>query len=225
MVKRGPKPKSKVKIKWSPEFAYALGLLATDGCVISDGRHINFTSKDKKQVLNFRKCLGLQNVIGRKSSGSNREKKYFVVQFGDVIFHKYLVSIGITPAKSKTMSRIAVPDIYFFDFLRGHFDGDGSSYSYWDPGWRSSFMFYMVFTSASRKHIVWLREMLRRFLGIRGHISKGISNSAYNLKYAKAESLKLFPKLYYNKDVICLRRKRLKIEKAFGMDTRYTDNN
>jgi hypothetical protein len=31
MGKMGPKPKGKVKIKWSANFAYAIGLLTTSG--------------------------------------------------------------------------------------------------------------------------------------------------------------------------------------------------
>jgi|GEM_PF-6880393 len=31
MGKRGPKPKKSIEIVWSTEFAYAVGLLVTDG--------------------------------------------------------------------------------------------------------------------------------------------------------------------------------------------------
>lgn len=218
------KPLGKVKIEWSPNFAYALGLLATDGCLYG-GRHINLTSKDKSQILNFKKCLGVNNIIGRKSNGSTKDgsKKYFNLQFGDILFYQFLIDIGITPAKTKTISVVAIPDEYFFDFLRGHFDGDGTFYSYWDPRWKSSFMFYMVFISASKNHIDWLQKKIYGFLEIKGHITKGITSSVYQLKYAKVESLKLFPKLYYSKDVVCLRRKRKKIEKAFKIDTKYVN--
>gem|GEM_PF-6676481 len=44
------KPLGKVKIQWSPEFAYVIGLLTTDGNLSPDGRHINFTSKDRELV-------------------------------------------------------------------------------------------------------------------------------------------------------------------------------
>lgn len=47
------KPMNKVKIKWSPEFAYAIGLLVTDGSLSKDGIHIDFTSNDKEQLVNF----------------------------------------------------------------------------------------------------------------------------------------------------------------------------
>lgn len=217
-MKRGTRPKEKVKIEWSPEFAYAIGLLATDGNLSSDGRHINFTSKDRELAELFIACLGIKNSIGKKASGTMKDKKYFFIQFGDVVFYHFLLSIGITPRKSLTLGLIRIPERYFFDFLRGSLDGDGTFYSYWDPRWRSSFMFYTVFISASRTHIDWLRGRLGEALGIRGHIGKNRENSIYQLKYAKAESLILLPKLYYNNRVVCLSRKRKKIEKALVVE-------
>jgi len=68
------KPLGKVKIKWSSEFAYALGLLATDGNLSPDGRHFDFTSKDKEQLRNFMKCLGIKVKIGYKISGYTGKK-------------------------------------------------------------------------------------------------------------------------------------------------------
>jgi hypothetical protein len=56
MKKRGQKPKGKVKIVWSSNMSYAIGLLTTDGCLSSDGRHILLTSKDKEQLNNFSKA-------------------------------------------------------------------------------------------------------------------------------------------------------------------------
>jgi hypothetical protein len=164
------RPRCKVRIEWSPEFAYAIGLIATDGCLYNDGRHINFTS------------------------------------------------IGITTRKSKTIGPVKIPKEYFFDFFRGSADGDGTFHSYFDPRWRSSYMFYTIFISASRDHIDWLRGEIHGRLAINGHITKSRSNSIYQLKYAKSESLKLLPKLYYNADVVCLSRKREKITSALAIE-------
>lgn len=211
------KPLGKVNIKWSPAFAYAIGLLATDGCLYNDGRHINFTSKDEEQILNFMKCLNLRVKLGTKYNGA-RTTRSFVVQFGDVEFYNFLFRIGLTPCKSYTIGEVKVPKEYFFDFLRGALDGDGTFYSYWDPRWRSSFMFYTVFISASKIHILWLRKNIMVALGIAGHITKTGKTPMYELKYAKAESLKLLPSVYYNADVICLSRKREKIEKALAVE-------
>jgi|SRR3990167_10952077 len=211
------RPLGKVKIEWSPEFAYAIGLLVTDGCLYSDGRHISLTSKDIEMIETFKKCLGLGNVIGRKASGSTKEKKYFHLQFGDVIFYDFLMSIGLTPRKSKTISKIELPDEYFFDFLRGCFDGDGTFYSYWDPRWRSSYMFYFSICSASEKFILWLQDQIIRFSGVKGHISKSPVKINYQLRFAKADSLKILPRLYYSQPLACLMRKRLKIQRALSI--------
>ncbi len=217
MGERGPKPKGQVKIKWSPEFSYALGLLTTDGCLSSNGRHISLVSKDREQIEHFSQALQLFNKkIGRHTSGYNGNEAYRL-QFGDILFYRFLLGIGLTPAKSKTLGEVIIPDKYFFHFLRGVFDGDGYSYSYWDKRWRSSFMFYIGFVSASQKHILWLRERLKNFLGVKGHITKTKNNSCYQLKYAKFEATKIIHKMYSSKSVMCLSRKRLKIEKMLGI--------
>lgn len=218
MGKMGPKPKGKVKIKWSANFAYAIGLLTTDGCLYNDGRHMSLTTKDIEQAKNFKKCLDISVKIGLKASGSVKEKKYYHVQFGDVNFYEFLLSIGLSEAKSKTIGAINIPKEYFFDYLRGSFDGDGTFYSYWDPRWRSSFMFYLEFISASRRHIDWLQKELKEFIGIEGHITRGGKNVCYQLKYAKKESIVIIEKMYYNPNVVCLSRKRKKIEKALGIE-------
>jgi hypothetical protein len=111
-----------------------------------------------------------------------------------------------------------IPEEYFFDFLRGHFDGDGTFYSYSDPRWRSSYMFYTVFISASQKHVLWLRKKIFELIGVKGHLTKNGKTPIYEVRYAKAESLQLLPKLYYNREVVCLSRKRKKIEKALAVE-------
>ena len=215
MGKRGPKPKGKVKIAWSSDFAYAIGLLVTDGCLYNDGRHIDLTSKDKEMLVNYKKCLGIDNKISQKhSSAGNR---YLRVQLGDVLFYKFLLSLGLTQAKSKTIGEVKIPHRYFFDFLRGCFDGDGSSYSYYDPRWKSSFMFYLSFVSASKDYISWLRHKILKKLKIKGYVTGDGRKFIFQLRYAKSESLKLLRKMYSRKEVVCLSRKRLKIEKMLSI--------
>ena len=186
MGKRGPKPgfnlKRRVSEKWTPELAYAIGLLATDGCLSPPGHLINLTSKDREQLENFSRCIGLDVHIGKKYSGPDRKNTYLCIQLKNVLFYNFLVDIGLTPAKSKTLGRLKIPDKYFFDFLRGAFDGDGCFYSYWDPRWRSSFMFYTTFASASQAFIEWLRGEIERHLAIRGHISKNKNSILLQLR-------------------------------------------
>lgn len=218
MKKRGARPKGKVKIEWSSNFAYAIGLIVTDGCLYNDGRHMSLTTKDIQQARNFKKCLGITVKIGLKASGSSKEKKYYHVQFGDVNFYKFLESIGLSKAKSKTIGVVDIPTEYFFDYLRGCFDGDGCFYSYWDPRWRSSHMFYMEFISASKSHIDWLQKELEGKINIVGHITRGGKKICYQLKYAKKEAIVVIEKMYYNPTVICLSRKYQKIQKALKVE-------
>lgn len=210
----------KVCIRWNKSFAYAIGLLTTDGSLSIDGRHINFTSKDKELVELFKKCLKLSNSVTKKARSKETEKKYFQIQFGDINFYKFLLKIGLMPNKSKIVEELKIPDKYFFDFLRGHFDGDGTFYSYWDPRWKSSFMFYTVFISASPRHIGWLRDKNYGLLGIKGHVTKDGKKISCHLKYAKRESLILLEKLYSSKNDMCLSRKRLKIYRALGINNK-----
>ena len=200
--------------EWTPEFAYAVGLIVTDGCLSKDGRHIDLTSKDLDQIQTFIKILGLKNKIGLKSS-STSNRKYYRVQFGNVKFYRFLLSIGLTPRKSKTIGEIKVPDKYFRDFLRGSLDGDGWTYSYWDPRWKKSFQLYTGFTSASKNHLIWLNSSIEQLFGVRGTIR--FQSRAYTLEYAKKNSIILLRKLYYKKDLLCLERKHSKIIYALGI--------
>ncbi len=216
MGKRGPKPKGKVLIEWSADFAYGIGLIVSDGCLSKDGRHITFVSKDKEQINNFLKAFKIKIFIGLTFSGYNGMSAYRV-QFSDIPFYMFLLSLGITPAKSKTIGKILIPKQYLFDFVRGVFDGDGTVYSYWDKRWKSSFMFYTSFISASDIFIQWLRTVIEESTGSMGHVKKDGKGSTFQLTYAKKDSVKIINKMYQKKKQISLSRKRLKIKRILGI--------
>ena len=186
--------------------------MTTDGSLSKDGRHIDLTSKDREQLENFLKAANLKCKIGLKKSGSGNVS--FRVQLSNVDLYKFLVSIGLTSNKSKTLKNVEIPNDLFFDFLRGHFDGDGSFYSYTDKRWENSQMYYMCFCSASKDHIEWIRHKINELLKIRGSLVKTAKNSTYQLKFAKKESRILISHLYYNNQVVCLKRKQSKITKV-----------
>lgn len=218
MGKPGPKPKRIVSETWKPELAYAVGLLASDGCLAKKVHLIDLTSKDREQLKNFCKCIGLDLKIGRKTSGrAGSERNYLRVQFKNVFFYNFLISVGLTPAKSKTLAALKIPPHLFWDFVRGVYDGDGSSYSYWDPRWRSSYMFYTSFVSASRAFVDWMQREIHERTGVTGSVSTAGRGAAFfQLKYAKADSLVILRKMYRAGSDIHLSRKRLKVEKILG---------
>ena len=180
------------------------------------GHLIDLTSNDREQLENFNRCVGIDFRITAKKSSTT--KKALRIQFKNVLFYDFLLSIGLTPAKSKTLGSLKVPDKHFFHFLRGVFDGDGCTHSYWDPRWKSSFMFYLIFASASPAFLNWLRKEIELRTGAHGHVTGPLKKSAcMQLKYAKRESLRILRKMYAGPSPVHLSRKRLKIEQMLAI--------
>lgn len=214
-----------INFEWTPNLAYVVGLLTTDGNLSPDGRHINFTSKDVELTESVKSCLRLTNRIGRKSNGSaSREKRYFVLQFGNVQLYRWLIRIGLRPRKSKTLGELRIPREIFRDFLRGHLDGDGSITTYTDYYNAFSNPNYIYtrlcvrFISASEKHMRWLKREIEGALKAYGSLHKARARSVKHanmwlLKFGKKESIKLLSKMYYDKRIPSLSRKRLIAEK------------
>lgn len=203
------KPLAKTNCAWSAEFAYVIGLIAADGNLSPDGRHITFTSKDLELAVLFKQYLKHEGKIGKKSRGGDGEKKYFVVQLGDVVFYKFLLSIGLTPKKSKTINKLKIPQKYFYDFLRGCIDGDGSIGSFIHPESRLP-QFKVRIVSASKLFLEWVRSMTIKD-GIKGFFT--IANGVYVLVFAKGDSTKLLNLVYYVGFPSSLERKYLQAVK------------
>jgi len=208
--------REKRDLTWTQELAYVVGLIATDGCLSGDGRHILFTSKNIDLIKTFAGILNLENKIGIARNPSSWAHR---IQFGDVQLYRWLMKIGLTPNKSLTMGALAIPPEFFIDFLRGHLDGDGSITTYTDryntfknPKYVYDRVF-VRFISASEKHITWLHKMVITLTRIRcaKHTAKPkpeTGRSMYILKFGKKASLELMRKMYYSKDVPALERKR-----------------
>jgi len=155
---------------WTSELAYAIGLLTTDGNLSSDKRHISLTSSDKQLLLTFRKCLNLTNKITKNANGSFAKKQSYRIQFGNVLFYRWLITIGLMPRKTSRLVQIKIPDNFLRDFLRGHLDGDGSIVVYEDryntfkdPKYVYNRL-YVNFLSASQRHIDWISKKVKEIL-------------------------------------------------------------
>jgi hypothetical protein len=213
------KPQGKISLSWSPNLSYAIGLIAADGNLSPDGRHFYFVSSDQELVKNLKGALELKNKITRNARGGEKEKKYFVLQFGDSRFYKFLNQMGITAAKSKTIKRVDIPDKYFGHFIRGLFDGDGTFYTFWDTRWPNSFCYQTSFASASPDFLEWLKSRLTDIYSVRGFVCRGAG--VYNLRYVKGDSLKLFLAMYPPyRNMLFLSRKYNKMNRALRFDGR-----
>lgn len=204
-------------VAWSSELAWAVGLIATDGNLSRDGRHLAIPSVDLDVLETLRSCLGLHNRISR-----GVKNHIYRLQWGDRPFYNRLLSIGLTPAKSLTLGPLAVPDEYFPDFVRGCIDGDGSVLVYTDryhAAKNERYVYerlYVSLVSASRLFLDWIHARIGALVQIDGDISeqrKAGRRSLWRLRYAKAESIRLIGWMYYASNLPCLARKRAKAER------------
>jgi hypothetical protein len=218
--RRGPAAQRNTPLAWSAEAAYAVGLVATDGNLSSDGRHMSFISKDRDLVETFRRCLELTTVV--RTLGTRAGNAVYRVQWCDRRLYDWFLSLGLMPAKSLRLGRLAVPDDHFADFFRGCIDGDGSVLVYTDryhSRKKDRYVYerlYVSLVSASLAFVDWVRTTVARLAHVAGaiHESRRAGHRPiWKLRYAKAESIRLLRFIYYAPDVPCLDRKRVTAER------------
>lgn len=207
---------SRARSTWSPEIAYVVGLIATDGNLSRTRYGLALSSKDVDLLETARRCLQLTNAITPYTNGRG-----YHIQWRDRHFYDWLVDIGLTPAKSLTLGSLAVPDEYFADFFRGCIDGDGTVLVYTDryhTAKKEHYVYerlYVSLVSASRPFLDWMRSRVLTLAGVRGVIDERRNEGRrpiWRLRYAKADSIRLIAWMYYAPNVPCLARKRAKAE-------------
>lgn len=196
-----PAHRKELNIK-GPNLWYLVGLIASDGCLSSDGRHIDITSKDFKFLDGVRDLIGIENKIGIKYGF--KKQKAFHIQFSNRNFYEFLLSIGLTPNKSLTLGKIKIPEHYFTDFLRGAIDGDGCIRTWLHPTNKREQWSLRIY-SGSRKFVTWLSDATQQLLGVAGGIYENDAGTLV-LKYGKMAAREISRRCYY-KDCFGLERK------------------
>lgn len=196
---------------------YVIGYIATDGHLSKDGRHLNITSKDKDHLEKIKQVLGLNIKIGKKGRGGSKNKIYSQLQFSDVKFYKFLLSIGFVQQKSLNIGEINVDKNFFEDFLRGIIDGDGSI-STWIHKSNLHRQWSLRIISAAPKFIKWLKKKTESHFDVKGKLYcykyKNKINPIYILKFGKLPAKIILKSIYYkgcfslsrknNQSIICL---------------------
>jgi len=227
-------PKAKLpdkNFKWTPNLAYVIGLITTDGCLSSNGRSIIMRSSDTQLLRTFKKCLDLPNKIYETKNNGWAKKPSYRIQFGSVQFYRWLLKIGLTPRKTYTIGALDIPDEYFKDFLRGHLDGDGSVYTYQDRynhykgRTYTNQRIYTNFCSASQLHAIWLYDKISTLTEIKGTLIRCSSYRPnrvpiWKIKFAKKTSLELWKWIYYKKNLPCLKRKMILAQRLSKLITK-----
>ena len=122
--------------------------------------------------------------------------------------------MGLTPAKSKTIGSLNIPDEYFADFLRGCIDGDGNISIASHPESKHIQLRTRLF-SASPLFLNWIKNKIFNQLKIKGGWIE-MKSDVYVLAYAKADSIKLLNFMYYPKVENYLKRKYEIAKQFFG---------
>ena len=198
--------------------AYVVGLIATDGCLVNTGRHIAFVTCDRDLMESFLGCLGRETRY--RMARTRIGNPVYRIQFSDVALYRWLLSIDLTQRKSLTLGAIDVPDEFFFPLVRGLLDGDGTIQNFVHAPTPSTYPEYryerlwVIFCSASRPHLEWLRAGLARALGLHGYLAQAKRRDGrhdlFTLKYGKHASLRLLRALYEDPAAPRLERKWMK---------------
>ncbi|MGE5264299.1 MAG: hypothetical protein ACM3S0_13030 [Acidobacteriota bacterium] len=184
----------------SPDLAYIVGLIASDGNLQKGNNCAILISTDRELVDLYSGLLELKDAHVVVSNHAWPRKTSYLLQVCDHEFRRFLENLGLTPNKTLTIGPLEVPDSGFQDFLRGELDGDGGWYV--AKGWRGVKYLVGKFTSRSQRYLEWIHETVYRLTGIDGRLQ----NSRLYYNGQKAEGLGEW--IYYAPHLPCLRRKR-----------------
>lgn len=201
--------------EWSREMGYVFGYFIADGCIsIGKGRKKNpytfsITSKDEKHLFKIRDILKSTHKISLKNG--KRTNQAHQIQIRSSVMARDLIALGASERKTYNLSKIDVPKKYFWDFVRGFFDGDGSVYIYnvnGVPQIKSNFV------CASKSFIENLNTRICFYLKIPAksvHTRKPKDNKdmiQYSIDYYVNDSEKLALCMYKNSPSIHMDRKK-----------------
>ncbi len=188
---------------WTSDLAYAVGLITSDGCLIKHKVSVvKLVSTNLEIIELFLGCLQADSSVSvHEQQGKGNRKMAYVVEFSDRFFRAFLESIGLMPQKSNILGSLVIPDEFFFDFLRGAWDGDGC-WSVMRNGNGNERLSYAKLTSGSSTYLEWVQRKIRQLAGLQGHIY------STDLKFNGSHAVALGHHLYYAVDLPALSWKR-----------------
>ncbi len=201
---------------WSSPMAYVLGFIAADGSIqdasYMRGKYLSICSSDKEILEKIKVVMdsGHTIVTLKPREFYMNEKIYiskekYMLRIGSHEIYDDLVSLGITPNKSKTINLPNIPSDYAKDFFRGYLDGDGCI-SIYEKKKRLS----VTFTSGSELFLKQLAAMISMSAGIKTH-NVFSNHRAFQIKYSTKEAGPLLKYIYSDAaSSVYLKRKYLK---------------
>ena len=107
----------------TPEMAWVLGWIASDGNIVGDLKWWSIETKDAACLEKMRQHIQYTGDLRERKDG----RTGLIVHSREMV--KSLLGLGMTPAKSLTLEYPSLPDELTPYFLRGYFEGDGWFYT------------------------------------------------------------------------------------------------
>jgi hypothetical protein len=186
---------------------YLVGLIATDGNLSKDRRHITISSKNAEHLEQIKFAMHINSKLSERTSSYTKRKDNFALQFSSVKFYQFLLSVGLATKKSLTMGKLQIPKLFFKDFLRGVIDGDGCIYK-WQHPTNHCIQFSLRIVSAAPIFSHWLHGKIQELYKVSAklYIKRQEPNILYEIKMGKKAARVILADCYYN-NCLCLNRK------------------
>lgn len=187
---------------WTPESAYFLGWVVSDGSVYdvtnSDTRAVVIEIQDKEVLETLRQILGHSKEL-------TTSRGHWKLRVHSMHLVKRLNELGVKPHKSFNVTMPPVPESMLSHFVRGVVEGDGSLVLQ-SRGYAGHYLRAQI-NSASPKFLLALADAIP-FKGSYFEVGKGKrKNPLYRIVYSGKEALRFCDWIYRNSDGMRLSRK------------------
>ena len=199
---------------WSSDMAYILGFMYADGNILKTKRgnhYISIYTADEPLLVSMRKCMRSNHKISLRCSSGG---KTYRIQIGSMEWFKDVGKLGLFPNKTMRMQLPHVPDIFFGDYVRGYFDGDGNVWVGLVHKDRKTALktIQVAFTSGSRKYLESLQSTLKKRGLIGGSLHVPQKGNYARLMFSVRDAFKLYEIMYNSPHKLYLKRKKVAFE-------------
>ena len=188
--------------------AYVLGYIFADGCIMKHRYRLKIASSEKNHLKKVLQAMESNYPILTDKKGIGRLPVYSGIVDSKKIYFD-LVKLGLIPRKSKVITFPNINGKYFFHFLRGYLDGDGSVYydkPHIDRGNKKYTRLNTCFTCGSSKFLNTIQKLISNKLKVsQQKLSK--NHTAFKLRYSTQDSLRLLKQIYKSDKFLKLNRK------------------